>query len=161
MVEKTPATTESLVGKKTSHYRILGVVGSGGMGVVYKAEDLKLGRRVAIKFLPAEMASDAKAFERLEREARAASAPEHPNVCPIYELGEHEGQLFIVMQMLEGQTLQQRIETAGQLKKPLSTNEVLDLALQTVAGLSRVCAWRGILGSRTRQCRCCRVSENS
>ena len=125
----------NLVGKKVSHYRVLQVLGGGGMGVVYKAEDLKLGRKVAIKFLPAELASDPNAFERLEREARSASALEHPNICPIYELGEHEGQPFIVMQLLEGQTLQERIETAGQQKKPLPTTEVLDLALQIVAGL--------------------------
>ena len=125
----------NLMGKKVSHYRVLQVLGGGGMGVVYKAEDLKLGRKVAIKFLPAELASDPNAFERLEREARAASALEHPNICPIYELGDYEGQPFIVMQLLEGQTLQERIETAGQQKKPLPTSEVLDLALQIVAGL--------------------------
>ena len=129
------SAADSLVGRKVSHYRILQLVGGGGMGVVYKAEDLKLGRRVAIKFLPAEMASDPKAFERLEREARAASALEHPNICPIYELGDHEGQPFIVMQLLEGKTLQERIEIAGQQEEPLSKNEVLDLALQIVAGL--------------------------
>ena len=130
-----PPNPESLIGRKISHYRILQFLGGGGMGVVYKAEDLKLGRRVAIKFLPAEMAGDPKAFERLEREARAASALEHPNICPIYELGEHEGQPFIVMQLLEGQTLQERIENAGQQKKPVPAHEVLDLALQIVAGL--------------------------
>jgi serine/threonine protein kinase/tetratricopeptide (TPR) repeat protein len=129
------ATTENLAGKKVSHYRILQVLGGGGMGVVYKAEDLKLGRKVAVKFLPVEMVGDAKAFERLEREARAASALEHPNICPIYELGEHEGQPFIVMQLLVGQTLQEKIESASQQKKPLPTNEALDMALQIVAGL--------------------------
>jgi eukaryotic-like serine/threonine-protein kinase len=134
-VEEQAPATENLAGKKVSHYRILQLVGGGGMGVVYRAEDLKLGRRVAIKFLPAEMASDPNAFERLEREARAASALEHPNICPIYELGEHEGQPFIVMQLLEGKTLQERIEIAGQQPEPLSKNEVLDLALQIVAGL--------------------------
>jgi eukaryotic-like serine/threonine-protein kinase len=126
---------EHLIGQKVSHYRILQVLGGGGMGVVYKGEDLKLGRRVAIKFLPGELARDPKAFERLESEARAASALEHPNICPVYELGEHEGQPFIVMQLLEGQTLQERIESAGQQNKPLSTSEVLDLALQVLAGL--------------------------
>jgi eukaryotic-like serine/threonine-protein kinase len=126
---------ENLVGRKISHYRILQVLGGGGMGVVYKAEDLKLGRRVAVKFLPSEMASDPKAFDRLEREARAASALDHPNICPIYELGEHEGQPFIVMQLLEGQTLQETIESAARQKKPLPTNDVLDLALQIAGGL--------------------------
>ncbi len=134
MEDKAPGAG-NLVGKRVSHYRVLQVLGGGGMGVVYKAEDLKLGRKVAIKFLPAELASDPNAFGRLEREARAASALEHPNICPIYELGEHDGQPFIVMQLLEGQTLQERIETAGQQKKPLPTSEVLDRALQIVAGL--------------------------
>ncbi len=133
--EEPPANTDNLTGKKVSHYRILQVLGGGGMGVVYKAEDLKLGRKVAVKFLPAEMAGDKKAFERLEREARAASALEHTNICPIYELGEHEGQPFIVMQWLQGQTLQEKIERANQKKKLLATNELLDLALQIITGL--------------------------
>jgi eukaryotic-like serine/threonine-protein kinase len=134
-VEEQVLAPANLAGRKVSHYRILQLVGGGGMGVVCKAEDLKLGRRVAIKFLPAEMASDPKAFARLEREARAASALEHPSICPIFELGDHEGQPFIVMPLLEGQTLQERIETAGLQEAPLSKNEVLDLALQIVAGL--------------------------
>ena len=126
---------DGLVGRKVSHYRILQVLGGGGMGVVYKAEDLKLGRRVAIKFLPAELAHDARAFKRFEREARAASILDHPNICSIYELGEHEGQPFLVMQLLEGQTLRELIESARQQNQPLPTSELIDLAMQVVTGL--------------------------
>jgi serine/threonine protein kinase/Tol biopolymer transport system component len=124
-----------MTGRKVSHYRVLEVLGGGGMGVVYKAEDIKLGRRVALKFLPEELGNDARALERFEREARSASAVEHPNICPIYEFGEHEGQPFIVMQLLEGQTLRERIGVGGTASLPFRTDELLDLAIQVTEGL--------------------------
>jgi len=129
------SAAENLIGQKISHYRVLQLLGGGGMGVVYKAEDLKLGRRVAIKFLPAELASDPVAFERLQCEARAASALDHRNICGIYELGEHEGQAFIVMQLLEGQTLREWIEGAGTQNTPLRLKPLLDFATQIADGL--------------------------
>lgn len=134
-LEPSHSRLGNLVGRKISHYRILQVLGGGGMGVVYQAEDLKLGRRVAIKFLPAEMASDAKAFGRIEREARAASALEHPNICPIYQLGEHDGQPFIVMQLLEGQTLREWIEASTGLNTEQRLRALLLLGVQIADGL--------------------------
>ncbi len=124
-----PAANET--GKKVSHYRVLEVLGGGGMGVVYAAEDLKLGRRVALKFLPPEVGTETKALERFEREARAASALEHPNICSVHEFGEHEGQPFIAMHLLEGQTLRQRIAKRG----PFQIEDLLDFATQICAGL--------------------------
>jgi serine/threonine protein kinase len=122
-------------GKTVSHYQILNGLGGGGMGLVYRAQDVRLSRRVALKFLPEDSVKDPDALRRFEREARSASALEHPNICPIYEFGEHEGQPFIAMPLLEGQTVEQLIHAQGAPKRPQQIQKLIDLASQVLKGL--------------------------
>jgi serine/threonine protein kinase len=148
----------NLIGKRVSHYRVLEILGGGGMGVVYKAEDIKLGRRVALKFLPEELGNDTSAMERFEREARAASTLKHPNICTIYEVEEQEGQPFIVMEFLEGQTLRELISEfhlsspeAHHRKTTLPLQRLLDIAIQIPEGLDVRTKGASSIGTSSRR----------
>jgi len=119
-----------MIGKQISHYRILAEIGRGGMGVVYKAEDTKLKRTVALKFLPPELIRDPEAKKRFIHEAQAAAALSHPNICTVHEIDEYEGTSFIAMEYIEGQSLKEKVESG-----PLKVEQAVDIAIEVAEGL--------------------------
>jgi eukaryotic-like serine/threonine-protein kinase len=143
-IPQSPAGMPDLVGRTVSRYGIVAKLGGGGMGIIYKAKDLELGRFVALKFLPDEFADDEKAIERLRREARAASALDHPNICVVHEIGKEDNRLFIVMEFLDGVTLKHRIESSRDASHRLQNEEIVSMAVEIADALDAAHA-KGII----------------